>query len=140
MKTVPVLALCLLFLGCTDRETKSKLEAIDAQAKDLKSQIEKVAAALPQVDRFKMFNGTVGSGDLAFLYDTQTGRVWRYYRNWSEDKKDITAEGFSVLFDPAHEFPDRIWGVDSNPSLPLTPKTMSAKEYLDRELEKTPTK
>jgi outer membrane murein-binding lipoprotein Lpp len=109
-KLLALVSVVLLF-GCTDRDTQAKLaaidtqnkemkaqlEKIDGQTKELKAQLEKVAEALPQVDRYKMLNGGVGGSDLPFLYDTQTGSVWRYYRNWSKDHKEITDEGFQGL-------------------------------------------
>jgi hypothetical protein len=109
-KLLALIALVLL-VGCTDRDTQARLaaidtqnkdmraqlEKIDAQTKELKAQLDKVVEALPQVDRYKMLNGGVGGGDLPFLYNTQTGSVWRYYRNWSKDTKEITDEGFQGL-------------------------------------------
>lgn len=58
-----VFVLCLSVCGCTDHKAV-KTAAVE--------------------DRYKMFNGGVGGSELAFLYDTQTGQVWRYFRNKSE--------------------------------------------------------
>lgn len=120
MKTICALTLVLLLSGCTERDAKliaieSKTKELETQMKELRMQADKIAAALPRVDRYKMFNGGVGAGDLAFFYDTQSGRVWRYYRNFSADHKTALDEGFMPLLDASTaSFPtDRLFGLPS---------------------------
>ena len=110
MKPLLALILCFLLAGCADRESP-KLNALEVQVRGLETQIgnlkaqtdrlveiasrpERPEGRASQGDRFKMTSGKVGDIDIVFLYDAQTGSVWRYYRNWSADRKEVTDEGF----------------------------------------------
>ncbi|MGD1031400.1 MAG: hypothetical protein ABSA05_09685, partial [Opitutaceae bacterium] len=112
MKAVLLVAACLVLAGCSDRERDARIAALEKANFDLANRCARDETAIEtanrqidamksDVDRYRMFNGNVGSGDLAFLYDSKTGRVWRYFRNWSEDHKTATDEGFEKLIDPS---------------------------------------
>ena len=64
-----------------------------------------IAVALWQLSERNRFTITTGfsEANIPYLCDSKTGRVWRYFRNYDEGKKEFTLEGFTLLFDPENE-------------------------------------
>jgi hypothetical protein len=161
MKIISLLVICLFVAGCSDKETQARLAAIEAQNKELQAEISstlteikksssigdevirqqltsiETVEMLQRAERYRMFNTPSGAEGLswAFLYDTQTGRVWRYYRNLSPDGKGLKDEGYMLLIDPSDnttgvaqpsgKSPDKFDANHAMPVLEITPAKKS---------------
>ena len=107
MNKILLIAACFALCSCSDQERAARITALEKANADLvnrctagkghikaltdlsKETQQGVATADRRstsltggVGRFQMFNGPIGEGGLplTYLYDSKTGRVWRYYR------------------------------------------------------------
>jgi len=130
MNKILLIAACFALCSCSDQESISRITALEKANADLVNRCTAdevaikaltdmsketqlgVANASREIDsltggvgRFQMFNGPIGEGGLplTYLYDSKTGRVWRYFRTWSDDHKAIAAEGFDLMVAPSLE-------------------------------------